>query len=339
VIVLFYFLKFDVVFPFQATSSGQWYINSLETPSVSVIGASVPGVPLVFMGRNKHISWAFVSSAVSEESILSVDSSSSVTERLEVIKVRGVVANNETYVTIAVREVESPDGHLLPLVSDIGSPQIRSRLQTASVAQAALSSPALQQRIDLKFLVGVSNAESWDQFVTACSTVRTVALNVLFADEKGDIGVVTTGDTVSSVINPTSGFVCASSDADPTADQSRLEGFLQNAVSNKQKITTLEAEAFMLDVFSPSSLRLAALVTSCSADQSELVSSEVRLKVAQAKALVQDFDGRYLQEASAPVLLEALRVSLATRIATSGTELVLLAGQTAVIRRQTLSHK
>jgi hypothetical protein len=295
------------------------------------------------MGRNQHMSWAFTSSAVSAESLVPVESdSSSVKERLEVIKVRGVVANNETYVTIAIKQVPTSDGlHLLPLVSDIGSPQIRSRLQTASVAEFAVSSPALQQRVDLKFLTGVSSAENWDQFVAACSAMRSVSLNVVFADEEGNIGAATTaGGADISVFNPPSGYVCASSDVDSfAAEGGRLDGFLRNVVAHKQKLTPLEAEAFLLDDFSPSSLRLAALVARCSADQNELVSSEVRLRVAHAKVVVQGFDGKYSPDAAAPVVLEALRVSLATRIATSGTELVLLAGQTAVIRRQTIGHR
>ena len=40
---------------------GQWYLAHLEAPSLAVIGATLPGVPFVVLGRNRSLAWGFTS--------------------------------------------------------------------------------------------------------------------------------------------------------------------------------------------------------------------------------------------------------------------------------------
>ena len=38
---------------------GQWYLAHLEAPGLAVIGATLPGVPFVVLGRNRVLAWGF----------------------------------------------------------------------------------------------------------------------------------------------------------------------------------------------------------------------------------------------------------------------------------------
>ena len=36
-----------------------WYLARIETPGLSLEGATVPGLPIVLLGQNTHIAWGF----------------------------------------------------------------------------------------------------------------------------------------------------------------------------------------------------------------------------------------------------------------------------------------
>ena len=38
---------------------GQWYLAQIEAPGLSVIGATLPGLPFVVLGRNRELAWGF----------------------------------------------------------------------------------------------------------------------------------------------------------------------------------------------------------------------------------------------------------------------------------------
>ncbi len=74
-------------------------------------------------------------------------------------------------------------------------------------------------------------------------------------------------------------------------------------------MTVASAQKVLLDVFSPSSLKLAQLVQQSGSGVSA-GSKDMTAKIESAKVLVAGFDGFYHEKAAAPVLLEAFRAAL-----------------------------
>lgn len=58
----------DPHLPFQAP--GQWYLARLELSSGGVIGATVPGIPLVLIGRSEHIAWGLTASYLDDQDVM-----------------------------------------------------------------------------------------------------------------------------------------------------------------------------------------------------------------------------------------------------------------------------
>lgn len=47
-----------------------WYLARINTPDLSLIGATVPGVPFHILGHNNHIAWGFTSSGADVEDLI-----------------------------------------------------------------------------------------------------------------------------------------------------------------------------------------------------------------------------------------------------------------------------
>jgi penicillin amidase len=41
----------------------QWYLVRLETPTLTLVGATAPGVPMLLIGHNGQVAWSFVTTA------------------------------------------------------------------------------------------------------------------------------------------------------------------------------------------------------------------------------------------------------------------------------------
>ena len=46
-----------------------WYLARIETPTLSVAGATVPGVPLTILGQNRRIAWGFTTTGADVEDL------------------------------------------------------------------------------------------------------------------------------------------------------------------------------------------------------------------------------------------------------------------------------
>jgi penicillin amidase len=118
---------------------GYWYLVRMETPTLSVAGASAPGVPFVILGRNAHLAWSFTTTMADNQDLfverlaadaptryLTPDGPRAFVTREETIKVRG-----------------SPDERLVlretrhgPVISDAGRARSAIRQPDEVVALA-----------------------------------------------------------------------------------------------------------------------------------------------------------------------------------------------------------
>ncbi len=188
-----------------------WYLARIETPTLSLTGATVPGVPLHPLGHNGKIAWGMSTTGADVEDLyietldpddpqqyLTPDGAKPFTTRIEKIHVAG-----DDPVTLTVRE--SRHG---PILSDVLSEADLS--ETAPKSVIALASPAT--RIDdetARALYLLNRAKNWHEFLDATRLFHAPVQNLFFADTAGDIGLVTPGRipirTDHNGINPVSG--------------------------------------------------------------------------------------------------------------------------------------
>ncbi len=170
-----------------------WYLARIQTPSLAVTGATVPGVPFTILGHNGNIAWGMTSTQ-SDLTDLFVEQINETGKkyktpngwldfktRTETIAVKG--GRTET---LTVRQ--SRHG---PIISDILDTSAQSAGKNAVMALSATYLEPGDQTADTFYQI--NRAQNWDQFVTALKNFQSPQSNFLFADTKGDIGFIAPG--------------------------------------------------------------------------------------------------------------------------------------------------
>src|SRR5450759_4468254 len=169
-----------------------WYFAHLSAPGFEVMGATLPGVPGVVLGRNQRIAWGFTNTGpdVQDLYVERVDAAGQVLSpqgwqklatRSEVIKVK-----RQADVTLTVRE--SRHG---PLISDVFKPAAAALPQGYALALAwtALREDDLSMQAAGKF----ATANNWAEFLAAARDFHSPQQNMVYADIEGNIGFVAPG--------------------------------------------------------------------------------------------------------------------------------------------------
>lgn len=172
-----------------------WYFARLTSPSGTVIGATLPGVPGVVLGRNDHIAWGFTNTGpdVQDLFIEQVDPVDPTRYRTpdgwarfdtvrEVIQVKGAADE-----VLSVRI--SRHG---PVISDGAS-----RGATASVPEGhalALQWTALSpDNLTVQAFARLNRARNWEEFLAAARHYDAPQQNIVYADVDGNIGFIAAG--------------------------------------------------------------------------------------------------------------------------------------------------
>ncbi len=170
---------------------GQWYLARIETPDLTLVGATAPGLPFLIAGHNGHIAWAFTTTHSDTQDLFLERSPEGMEDsyetpegpkrfgvREEVIEVRGadplhlavrstrhgqVISNLR-----ASRSTPLPDGQILALAW----PTLRADDRTADAIYA------------------MNRARNWDQFRAALRQFHSPQQNLLYADRAGTIGFI-----------------------------------------------------------------------------------------------------------------------------------------------------
>ena len=172
-----------------------WYFAGIDTPTLKIFGATVPGVPLHMLGHNNHVGWG-ITTPESDTSDLFIEQASTdgksyetpdgpkpFVTRTEVIQVRF-----GDPVAITVRETRHG-----PVVSDILPPK-DLRETTANNRVLALSA-ALFQPNDRSAdgVYRMNRAQDAAGFVEAIRLFQAPHQNMMFADTAGTIGYYAPG--------------------------------------------------------------------------------------------------------------------------------------------------
>ncbi len=176
------------------TAPSVWYFAHLHTPGLNVIGATLPGVPSVVLGRNDRIAWAFTNTGPDVQDLFleKVDAGdprryqtpgeTPETREFEV-RTETIKVKNEPDVVLTIRE--SRHG---PIISDLLAAPVEAG-HALAFAWTALADDDLSFQASLK----LARAANWDEFVAAMRDFHSPQQNVVYADVDGNIGFIAPG--------------------------------------------------------------------------------------------------------------------------------------------------
>ncbi len=165
-----------------------WHLMHLQSPGFDVIGATLPGLPLVIIGRNTRIAWGVTNLAADVEDLYLVEERDAghyvhqgeirpYRVRDEVIRVRGGEP-----VTLRVRETVQG-----PVISDqVPNPKGAAPLALRWVGQDP-------DDTTIEAFLGINRARDWEDFRAALELYVVPGQNFVYADREGRIGYSASG--------------------------------------------------------------------------------------------------------------------------------------------------
>ncbi|RDK02241.1 penicillin acylase family protein [Paraburkholderia lacunae] len=173
-----------------------FYLAHLKSDRLSVVGGTVPGLPVVLIGRNDQIAWGFTNTGTSVEDLFIEQVNparpdeyrtpggwASFATRIETIKVKG-----QAPLRWSVRETRHG-----PVISDV-SANAQDALGKSGQYVLALQWTALMP--DDKTVeagIGFNHANNWNAFLDAAAKFYAPQQNIVYADRGGNIGFIAPG--------------------------------------------------------------------------------------------------------------------------------------------------
>jgi penicillin amidase len=163
------------------TAPAVWYFAQLHAPGLDAIGATLPGVPGVLIGRNERIAWGFTASGADVQDLYLEKLDTKFEQREEIIKVRG---SGDERITVRV----SRHG---PVISDVS----QSALDAAPRGYAlALAWTALaEDDLTLQAALRLAQSRDWTEFLSALRQMHAPQQAITYADVDGNIGFIAAG--------------------------------------------------------------------------------------------------------------------------------------------------
>jgi len=173
---------------------GLWYLVRIESPGLTLAGATTPGVPLLLAGHNGHIAWGFSTTHGDTQDLFierpskdkpghydTPDGPRPFVVREETIEVRGEAPHRLT-----LRETRHG-----PVLSDL-RPSYAEALPDGHLL--ALAWPALRaDDRSAEALYRLNRARDWPGFLAAMKDFHSPLQNIGYADTGGTIGFLAAG--------------------------------------------------------------------------------------------------------------------------------------------------
>jgi penicillin amidase len=175
------------------TAPSLWYLAHLSAPGLNVIGATLPGIPGVVLGRNDRIAWGFTNTGTDVQDLFierinpdnlaqyqGPESWLQFQRRTEIIKVKG-----QSDVKLEVRETRHGPvvTGALPVISKV---PVDSDQFVVSFSWTALRPDDRTFEAVQKF----NSAGNWQEFLEAAKDFSAPQQNIGYADVEGNIGFV-----------------------------------------------------------------------------------------------------------------------------------------------------
>jgi penicillin G amidase len=160
-----------------------WYQVALTAPGFDVTGVSVPGLPGVLIGHNKHIAWSLTDTQ-NQATLFYVEKTSRAHPGEYFWRGQWRTMRHYHY-TIYVR---GGPARQLTVDQTVHGPVMTQAGQTVSVDwMGNVPSP------DVAVLQQISTAHDFSQFRAALANWRAPAQNFVYADDRGNIGAISAG--------------------------------------------------------------------------------------------------------------------------------------------------
>ena len=176
------------------TAPAAWYLAHLHAPGLNVAGATLPGVPVMVVGRNATLAWGVTNTGSDVQDLFverldpqdperyqTPDGPARFAYRDEVLKVKGGEA-----VRLRVRATRHG-----PVISDV-SPRHGESLTEGEVLALAWTALA-DDDTTLHAGFGLTTAKDWNGAVTALRDFLAPQQNFVAADANGAIGMIAPG--------------------------------------------------------------------------------------------------------------------------------------------------
>jgi penicillin G amidase len=160
-----------------------WYQAALSAPGLAVTGVTVPGLPGVLIGHNAHIAWSLTDTQ--NQATLFYTEQTSKSRPGQYFWHNAWRRMRQVHYTIAVRGARP-----VPLTVDltVHGPVMTQAGQTNSVDwMGNIPSP------DIAVMIGVTRARDFAQFRAALAGWRAPSQDFVYADDRGNIGVISAG--------------------------------------------------------------------------------------------------------------------------------------------------
>ncbi|GIZ51237.1 penicillin acylase family protein [Noviherbaspirillum aridicola] len=173
-----------------------WYFAHLSAPGLNVIGATLPGIPGVVLGRNDRIAWGFTNTAPDVQDLYieqinpdnprqyrTPDGWAEFATRTETIRVKG-----QPDITLEVRETRHGPviTGALPVMAKA---PLDAKKHVVSFAWTALREDDMTLQAGVKF----NTARNWQEFLEAARDFGAPQQSIVYADVDGNIGFVAPG--------------------------------------------------------------------------------------------------------------------------------------------------
>jgi penicillin amidase len=174
------------------TAPPVWYLAHLEAPGLSVIGATLPGIPGVLLGHNARIAWGFTNTGPDVQDLylekldtlgqyLTPEGARAFETVKEEIRVKGAAPQ-----TLEVRR--SRHG---PVISDV--PGRVSEATPRGYALALQWTALAADDQTMGAALRLAKAGSWREFEAALRDLHAPMQTVTYADVEGNVGFIAAG--------------------------------------------------------------------------------------------------------------------------------------------------
>lgn len=168
------------------SAPGMWYLTQLDLQSGPIIGATIPGVPAIFLGRSEHLGWGLTSSYLDDQDVVLERVNPQNPDEYETahgwqpFKTRRsiIVVKDSVPVTITLRWSES--GPIIP-GNYYGFGEITPPGYVAALSWTALSPTDTSMTAALRLM----QAQSVDAGIAAGALFVAPAQNLVLAAEDG----------------------------------------------------------------------------------------------------------------------------------------------------------
>ena len=176
------------------TAPSVWYLAHLSWPGTDIVGATMPGMPVVVLGHNGHVAWGFTNAGPDVQDLFVEQVDPTDPSRylapggpraFDVRRERVLVRDGDD-VTLEVRE--SRHG---PILDDAWS---AADHHAGAGRVFALAWTALREDdLTLQAGLGLAHVWDWESFVANARDFHSPQQNITYADVNGDIGYLAPG--------------------------------------------------------------------------------------------------------------------------------------------------